>query len=169
MRRILLLLALFLLSTTTRAAEPPIELEVVVAAPVHDVWNAWTTREGVKTFFANGANIDPRPDGDYEIFFDPSKPAGHRGADGMRILVFEPDSRFAFTWNAPEKFPHARKQRTHVTVTLTPVDAAHTRVQLTHDGFGTDAEWREVREYFTHAWGDYVLPRLKASFEKGKG
>ena len=147
------------------ADEPRIELETEVAASVEDVWNAWTTVDGVKSFFAGGANIEPHPDGMYEIFFDPSQPAGHRGADGMRILIFEPNQRLAFTWNAPAKFPHARAQRTHVTISLKPIDATHTRVRLVHDGFGDSEEWKAVHEYFTKAWGEIVLPRLKARFE----
>jgi uncharacterized protein YndB with AHSA1/START domain len=165
MRTPALILLALLLALPLCAAERRIDLDVVVAAPVDEAWTAWTTVDGVKSFFAAGANIDPRPDGAYEIYFDPTKPEGQRGADGMRILVFEPKSRLAFTWNAPEKFPNARAQRTRVTITLTPVDASHTKVSLAHDGFGESAEWIEVHAYFTKAWGEYVLPRLQKRFD----
>src|SRR5687767_2002271 len=97
-----------------------IRLEVMVAASVDEVWEAWTTVEGVKSFFAADARIDLRPDGPYEIFFDPSAPAGKRGADDMRVMLVQPKTALAFTWNAPEKFPNARGQRTHVMVRFVP-------------------------------------------------
>lgn len=155
---------LVLLTVPALAAEPPIEAEVVVAASLDDIWNAWTTVEGVKSFFAPDARVEARPDGPYEIFFDPAAPAGRRGADGMRVLVCEPKRRFAFTWNAPEQFPAARAQRTRVTLLFTPVDPTRTRVTLTHDGFGEGEEWAAVRAYFDGAWKDVVLKRLAARF-----
>ncbi|HWW62817.1 MAG TPA: SRPBCC domain-containing protein [Thermoanaerobaculia bacterium] len=150
------------------AAEKRIDVQVVVNASLDDVWNAWTTVDGVKSFFAGGARIEPHPDGAYEIFFDPSQPEGHRGADGMRILVFEPKRRLAFTWNAPEdKFPNARKQRTRVTIVFTPVGEKQTRVALTHDGFGDGEEWEKVHAYFQGAW-KYVLGNLEKRFAGGQ-
>jgi uncharacterized protein YndB with AHSA1/START domain len=157
---------LFLFSVSALAAEPPIEVDVVVTASLDDAWNAWTTVEGVKSFFAPAARIDARPDGAYEIFFDPSAPEGRRGADGMRVLVSEPKRRFAFTWNAPEQFPAARAQRTRVTLVFTPLAERSTRVALTHDGFGEGEEWAKVRAYFEHAWKEIVLPRLVKRFEE---
>ena len=52
--------------------------EVIVDAGIDEVWNAWSTTEGVKSFFAPGANIDAVPDGPYEIFFMPDAPPGMR-------------------------------------------------------------------------------------------
>ncbi len=44
---------------------------VTVKAPVDAVCDAWTTTEGVKTFFAPDARVEPRPGGPFEIFFNP--------------------------------------------------------------------------------------------------
>ena len=163
-----LLLAALLICAAPAAfalTEPYIHAEVVVNAPVDAVWNAWTTEEGIKSFFAPAAHIEPKVGGAYEIFFDPSKPAGKRGADGMRILLFEPKSALAFTWNAPEKFGPQRGQLTHVIVRLYPLeDGKSTRVTLTHSGFGTGPEWDKVRGYFQEAWTGYVLARLQQRF-----
>ena len=162
-----LIISLVLISVAAfGGSEEGIRLEVVVSASVDEVWDAWTTVEGVKSFFAPDARIDLRPDGPYEIFFDPSAPAGKRGADDMRVMLVQPKSALAFTWNAPEKFPNARGQRTHVMVRLVPETPARTRVILVHDGFGDGEEWNAVRSYFKGAWGGYVLPRLVKRFEK---
>ena len=153
-----------LFATALVADETGIRLETTVKASREAVWTAWTTEEGVK-FFAPGSHIDLRPDGWYEIFFDPKAPEGRRGADGQRVMLVQPPSAFAFTWNAPEKFPNARNQRTHVMIRLYPLSENETRVVLTQDGFGEGKEWDDVREYFKKAWGDYVLPRLVKRFE----
>jgi uncharacterized protein YndB with AHSA1/START domain len=45
--------------------------EVSVQASIEEVWNAWTTEEGVKSFFAPGCNIDLNPDGFMKFFLTP--------------------------------------------------------------------------------------------------
>jgi len=40
-----------------------IRFDVVVDAPLHDVWLAWTTEEGVRSFFAPACNVELRVDG----------------------------------------------------------------------------------------------------------
>ena len=43
-----------LIETHFAAAEKAIDREVIVNAPVQKVWQAWTTTEGIKTFFCAG-------------------------------------------------------------------------------------------------------------------
>ena len=40
-------------------------------------------------------------------------------------------------------------------------------VTLTHDGWGVGEEWDQAFDYFTNAWRDIVLPRLKRRFALG--
>jgi uncharacterized protein YndB with AHSA1/START domain len=141
--------------------------DVTVDAPVADVWTAWTTEAGIRTFFAPAANIEPRVDGAFEILFDPSAPAGKRGAEGLRILVFEPERRLSFTWNAPDDQPAVRAQRTVVTIELKPLDAAHTALRFTQSGWGEGADWDKALAYFEGAWGGFVLPSLIHRFKAG--
>ena len=155
------------LSATVRADDRILRVEMVVPAPVADVWRAWTTEEGVRTFFAPGARVEPRVDGAYDILFFPNRPQGQRGAEGMRVLGFEPMRRFAFTWNAPPQFPEARGQRTEVVLEFETVGERATRLRFTHQGWGHGGEWDSAYAYFDNAWRAVVLPRLKQRFEKG--
>ena len=141
--------------------------EVIVDADLGRVWDAWTTEDGIRSFFAPDCSVDLRVDGLYEIFFAPDAPAGERGADGMRLLVVEPHSRLSFTWNAPLHLPGVRGQRTHVVVWLDDAGEGRTRVTLRHDGWGEGDEWDRAFEYFSEAWIDVVLPRLKYRFAVG--
>lgn len=150
-----------------QASDRILRTEMTVPAPIEDVWAAWTTDPGVQTFFAPGSHIEPRVDGLYEIYFEPSAPAGSRGADGMRILVFEPPNRLVFTWNAPASQPEIRGQRTVVTIQLRAEDAKRTRLTFSHSGWGEGAAWNTAYDYFDAAWNGFVLPSLVRRFEKG--
>ena len=143
-----------------------IRLEIAVQASLDAVWKAWTTEEGIRTFFAPDCHVELRIDGAYEIFFDPQAEPGKRGADEMRILAFQPRKMLAFTWNAPLHMTQVRKQRTHVVVRFHELNG-RTKVTLFHDGWGEGPEWDQAFEYFMKAWRDLVLPRLRYRFSVG--
>lgn len=127
-----------------------------VAAPVDEVWKAWTTVEGVTSFFAPQARIEARPGGAYEMYFEPTAPAGSRGAEGCKLLSLDPPHRLAFDWNAPPSLPAVRLQRTIVNVQLEPLPGGGTEVRLTALGFGHGAEWERAHAYFERAWGQVL-------------
>jgi uncharacterized protein YndB with AHSA1/START domain len=148
-------------------ADRILRAEVEVPASRTDVWAAWTTEAGIRTFLARGAHIEPRVDGAYEIFFDPGAAQGQRGGDDLRILVYEPPRRLSFTWNAPPAQATVRAQRTVVTLDLVERDAGHTRLRLTHSGWGEGPEWDAAYAYFDKAWSGFVLPSLVRRFARG--
>jgi uncharacterized protein YndB with AHSA1/START domain len=141
-----------------------------VNAPIEKVWDAWTTPDGIKTFFAPDCKVDLRVDGTYEIYFFPEAKPGERGSEGegMRILGLEPKRRFAFIWGgAPPTIPDIRGQRTMVVLEFEKKDARRTLVRLTHIGVGRGRELDQAYEYFDHAWNEVVLPRFRYAMEVG--
>lgn len=145
--------------------ERAVRAEVVVDAPCAAVWDAWTTTEGLESFFATRANVELRVDGAYEILFDPDAPAGQRGAEGTRVLALDPGRMLAFTWDSTPR--HAvRGQHTNVVVRFEPLGAERSRVTLVNSGFGQGSDWPESLAYFEHAW-PYVLDNLKKHFARG--
>lgn len=149
-----------------QATERAIDKEVVVAADVDAVWAAWTTREGITSFFAPDAEVEARVGGAFHIYIDPLAAPGARGADDMRFMALQPKRMLSFDWNAPPSLPEARAQRSFVIVRLEPVDAGHTRVRLHHTGWGDGGQWDAALSYFDRAWGG-VLGNLKTRFETG--
>jgi uncharacterized protein YndB with AHSA1/START domain len=149
-----------------RAAERAIHKSVEVAASLDDAWAAWTTREGIVSFFAPDARVEPRVGGAFSIHFDPGAPAGSKGADDMRFLALQPQQMLSFEWNAPPFLPEARNQRTFVIVRFEPLGEKSTRVTLHHTGWGNGGEWDKAYAYFDRAWGN-VLAKLKQRFERG--
>jgi len=140
---------------------------VLVQANVSDVWDAWTTSEGGKTFFGDECNFELRVGGPYEVYFDPSAPAGSRGGDGYHILSFVPREMLSFTWGAPPSIPSLRNIfDTYVVVRFQPVGESETRITLDALGFGVGKDWDEDYEYFATAW-DVVMYRIMKRFEDG--
>jgi uncharacterized protein YndB with AHSA1/START domain len=146
--------------------ERAIEREVVVPATLEQAWAAWTTREGIVSFFSPDAEIDARVGGAFHIFMDPGAPAGMKGADDMRYLALQPKQMLSFDWNAPPSLPEARAQRTFVIVRFEPVSEKETRVRLHHTGWGSGGQWDQTYAYFDKAW-PRVLDNLRKRFETG--
>lgn len=155
-----------LLSPAALAAERSLDKEVVINASPAQAWAAWTTREGITSFFAPDAEIDARVGGAFHIHIDPGAAPGSRGSDDMRFMALQPPVMLSFDWNAPPHLPQVRQQRTFVIVRLEPVDGQQTRVKLHHTGWGDGGEWDKAYAYFDRAWGQ-VLLNLKKRFDTG--
>ena len=108
----------------------------------------------------------PRTLGRYEILFAPEAPAGSRGAEGNLLLAVQAPEMLSFTWDAPPRFPEARRQRTTVVIRLEALAAGGTRVWFEQTGWGRGGQWDETFEYFTSAWKS-VLALLARRFAEG--
>ena len=159
-------LAVAALGSAFAAEERAIRKEVIVKAPLEAVWNAWTTSEGIKTFFAPDARVEARPGGPFEIYINPYAAPGLRGADDMRFLAVQPMRMISFTWNAPPHLAEARAQRTSVVVRFEPAGDGETKVSLSHGGWGDGGQWDQAYAYFDRAWGN-VLGNLQKRFVEG--
>lgn len=148
------------------ADERAINEKITVKAHVDDVWKAWTTTEGVKSFFAPDAKVELRVDGPFEIYINPFAEPGMKGADDMRIIGFQDKKMLTFTWNAPPSLPEARKQRSVVIVRLISRGDALTDVTLHHVGWGEGGEWDKAHDYFAKSWPN-VLKNLQKRFDSG--
>lgn len=148
------------------AAERALDKSVEIKASVDQAWAAWTTREGITSFFAPDARIEPRVGGAFHIHIDPGAAPGFKGADDMRYLALQPPRMLSFDWNAPPSLPEVRQQRTFVVVRFEPLGEQLTRVSLHHTGWGDGGEWDKAYAYFDRAWGN-VLANLKKRFDTG--
>lgn len=146
--------------------ERAVRYGVSVPAVIEAVWDAWTTPEGISTFFAPDARVELEPDGAYEILFDLSAQPGEQGAERCRVLAVQPQRMLSFSWNAPPSLPDVRWQHTSVVVRFEALSDAATHVTLSHTGWGDGGQWEDAFSYFTQAWKT-VLGRLQHRFERG--
>ena len=158
-----LLLALL---TDAAAAERSVDKSIVVPATLDQTWDAWTTRDGIVSFFAPDAKIEAKVGGAFQIYVNPLGEAGAKGADDMRFMAIQPKSMLSFDWNAPPHLSEARQQRTFVVLRFAAVSEKETRVSLHHTGWGEGGEWDKAFTYFDRVWSS-VLENLKKRFESG--
>lgn len=167
-------------------SERTIFLDATVNASPAEVFQLWTTADGVRKFFAPDARIDGKVGGRYQIIFAPSKdPEGDsHGTKGARVLKVVPNKELAFEWitfagdtllgkNAPPYAPPALRNAqplpTWVELSFEPVvgNANQTHVKFAHYGFRDGELWAQSYQWFTRAWKG-VLDELAAYCEKNK-
>jgi uncharacterized protein YndB with AHSA1/START domain len=145
-----------------------IELETTVAGSLAEVWDAWTTTEGVTSFFASQADIKLEIGGPFELYFAPSEPDGSRGSENCKVLSYVPAEMLSFSWNAPPSIPKLRDTgaKTWVVVKFEEISEKKVRILLTHLGIGDGEDWDKYRAYFTKAW-PHVLENCQKRFANG--
>ena len=146
-------------ATTPRA----IVREASVPVSRAEAWRAWTSAEGLRSFFAERVRVELRPGGPFEILFSDEAPEGERGAEGCTVLAFEPERMLAVSWNAPPQFPQVRQQRTQVVLHFEDAGPGATRVRLVNHGYGEGEQWDQVFAYFERAWS-YVMDNFAKTF-----
>ncbi len=153
---------------TLTAQNKSIHFEMELNAPPSEVYNAWTTLEGIKSFFAPDGKVELKKFGNYHIYFFPEYPEGSRGAEDELIISYEKDRMFSFTWGFPPNLPDLREnQKTVVNLRFIEIEDGKTIFTFTQTGWGEGEEWQKGYDYFINAWGKVVLARLKYRFEKG--
>ncbi len=134
-------------------------IEIEVPAPVHDVWNAFATSDGLSTWLFPSATVDLRPGGDWMVHF----PGG--GTGGGTIVSFVPEKELVIAALAPEKFPHVRAEHTRAVFQFEQRGSA-TVVRLTQSGWKSGDEWTEAYEYLV-AGNSQLMATLHRRFVSG--
>ncbi len=141
---------------------PDIVVTKTIDAPVADVWKAWTTVDGIESFFApKAAKVEPFPGGAFELWFGVNLPEGTRGSEGCKVHSVKPMEQFVFEWNAPPTIPAIRPLRTLVYLDFKPLPDNRTEITLRNFGYGDGEDWTKTKAYFQNAW-----PAVMASLEK---
>src|ERR1700722_14330920 len=124
------------------AADKVLLLEVTVPAPLHAVWEAFTTSAGLSTWLTAGAVVDLKEGGEWTAHF----PGGSTG--GGTILSFVPEKELVLSAMAPDKFPTVRATRTRARFQF-EAKGDSTVVRLTQTGWKEGEEWVKAYEYLT--------------------
>jgi uncharacterized protein YndB with AHSA1/START domain len=139
--------------TVTRVAAPEkaLRFEVIVPGSLDDVWNAFTTSEGLATWLWRDVRVELRPGGDWMVLY----PGGKTG--GGTIVSFEPKQQVTMKAMAPEQFPTVRETRTTARFEFAAVTPTTTKVTLVQTGWQQGREWDDAYEYL--AGGNATLLR----------
>jgi uncharacterized protein YndB with AHSA1/START domain len=167
-RKLAAALAAILLPISGFAADlPPIVTEGIVNASPSEVWRAWTTPEGLRSWLAPVADIDLRIDGLVRTNYNPNGNLGDDGTIENRIIAFEPDHMLAMkVAKAPKSFPFPNAvQGMWTVVYLTGQGGRQTLVRTVGLGFTDDPESTRMRDFFQKG-NDYTLSELRKRFDK---
>lgn len=146
-----------------------LEHEATVDAPVSDVWNAFTTKEGIESWMVPHAEIDLRIGGDMRTNYHPDGEIGDENTIVNRIISFEPERMLSIrNVRAPDAFKQAELfQQTWSVVYFESIDASTTRVRTVGMGYGRGDSWDELYTYFQRG-NAIVLEALKKHFDAGE-
>lgn len=148
--------------------EKAIVYEFEVDANPEQVYDVWTTKEGVESFFAPDCKIELKMFGDYHIYFSPENPVGTKGAEDEKVLSFQENKMLSFTWGFPPELKELREnQKTVIVLRFEKLDNGKTLVMFTQSGWGEGEDWSKGFKYFKTAWIDIVFPRLVERFKSG--
>ncbi len=142
------------------------QIEITIAASLEEVWNAFTTDEGVRLWMAPLADIDFRIGGKIRANYNPEGVLGDSGTIENTIICYDPMRLFCFRCTkSPEGFPFAEAiQATWTVAYFRPEAAGGTHLTLVGNGY-TDAEdSRQMREFF-RAGNMQVFEGLKRALE----
>lgn len=146
-----------------------VTVEFTVDAPIGHAYRVFTT--GMDSWWPREHHIGSGPLAEAVVEPHLGGRLYGREADGTecpwgRVLVWNPDTHFAFSWDIdlswkPESDP-ARTSR--VDVTFTALDAGHTTVTLVHSGFENHGPgWESMREAVGSPGG---WPALRDNYAK---
>jgi len=156
----------FAASLRAQSLAPDIVVTKTLDVPVAAVWGAWTSVEGIESFFApKAAKVEVRPGGAYELWFAPDAAAGLRGCDGCLVHSVKPMEQLVLEWNAPPTIPTIRPLRTLVYLDFKVLAADRTELTLRNFGYGDGEEWAKSRAYFQRVW-PVVMDNLERKLRK---
>ena len=140
-----------------------LHVSVLLGCDVRRAFEMFTENKLLESWLTEIADVDPRPGGKYELFWDRDDRESN-STIGCRITAMEKCKFLAFEWKGPTQFKHFMNTivpLTHIVVFFFPSttgDKQRTEVHLIHSGWGDSAEWEEAREWFEKAW--------RAAFER---
>ena len=142
-------------------------LAVDVPAPLDEVWRAFTTAEGFRSWAVKVARIDLRVGGEFETSYDPKAEIGAPGNIRNRIEALVP-LRLVVIRNvqAPPvtAFDGPTFQTLQTAVHFAPAGERQTRVTLQTAGFGEGEKFDGVYRHFLMG-NRWTLAQLRRLFE----
>jgi uncharacterized protein YndB with AHSA1/START domain len=123
-------------------------VELSIPASLPEVWRAFTTNEGLRSWLAPEVSVDLRKGGDWLVKFPGS-------TGGGTIVSFVPQKELVLRALAPDRFPHVRTARTHAVFTFT-AKGNNTLVRLSQTGWQPGKEWDAAYEYLAAANGQML-------------
>lgn len=139
--------------------------EGVVAAPVKDVWAAFTTKKGQESWMVAHSEVELKVGGRMRTHYDPKGAIGDPKTIENEIISYDPGRMISIrVTKAPEGFPFPNAVKGMWTVVYFEATGPQmTRVRIVSLGFGDDEESKKMRAFFDRG-NAYTLRKLQERF-----
>lgn len=144
-----------------------IRLSVEVAASQDEIWQAFTTAEGWKSFAVAFAQVEMKVGGVIETSYNAKAQVGDADNIKNEIVAYIPGRMMAIRCTqAPRDFKHKQEFFSTSTVfEMVPGEKQKTRIVITAVGYRPGEAFDDLFKKFR--WGDaYTLEKLRAHFDK---
>ncbi len=161
------IVASILICKSLIAAENRVVDEFEIDAGIDDVWQAFTTSEGLKSWAAPLADIDFRVGGKWRANYNADGKLGDEATIENTILSFDPKrmlSLKATGFPAGFEFEEAAKETWSIFY-FEAIDASKTKITIVGLGYNDTEQSQKMRSFFKPA-NEYSMSQLKASFKQ---
>lgn len=164
---LLTLAAWFALSGTLVAQEGREVFDVEIDASIDEIWEAFTTTEGLKSWVAPLADIDFRVGGKWRANYNKDGALGDASTIENTILCYDPKRMIALKATGfPEdfQFKEAAKDMWSVFY-FTPLSEARTKITIVGLGYNESEESQKMLAFFKPA-NKFTMDQLSAAMKK---
>jgi uncharacterized protein YndB with AHSA1/START domain len=155
-------------SFTEPGGDRALQLSIDVPASARDVFDAFATSDGFRSWAVPVARVDLKIGGFIEASYDASATLGAPGNIKNQIVAYVPGRLLVIrNVQAPAGFVNQELfGRTVTIIEFVALNPKHTRVTLTNAGYGPGAGFADVYRHFE--WADaYTLEELRKRFAEG--
>jgi uncharacterized protein YndB with AHSA1/START domain len=151
------------------ADDNPLIHEGIVAAPLDDVWAAFSTKEGQESWMVAHSEIDLKIGGRMRTHYDRKGTIGDAKTIENTIICYDPKRMLSLKVSKPpEGFPFPNAVKSMWTVVYFDANTPKTtRVRIVGLGFGDDDESKKMRAFFDRG-NAFTLKKLQERFEPKK-
>ena len=164
---ILCFIATLVFCSVSVAQEPREVFEVEINAGVDDIWNAFTTAEGLKSWVAPLADIDFKVGGKWRANYNKDGKLGDATTIENTILCYDPKRMLSLKATGfPEgfEFEDAAKETWSIFYFI-PVSETKTKITIVGLGYNDTEQSKKMRSFFKTA-NKYSMDQLSASVQK---
>ncbi len=152
----------------TVADELVLVQEVLVEAPVAEVWAAYATAEGWMAWAAPVVEVDLRAGGTIKTNYDAAAKIGDAGTNVLHIVNYVPERLMTLQAELSDRWPEVMKQdagRLMNVIVFEPQGAERTKILSYGVGYRDSPAYDELMKFFIPA-NEGLFAKLKASLER---
>lgn len=166
-RAILSFAATFAMCEISVAQEPREVFEVEINASVDDIWDAFITTDGLRSWVAPLADIDLKVGGKWRANYNKNGKLGDAKTIENTILCYDPKRMISLKATGfPEGFEfEAAAKETWSVFYFTPVSKAKTKITVVGLGYNDTEKSKKMRSFFETA-NKYSMDQLSAAMKK---